>query len=314
MEPKSTQGNDFIDTSITDESKGGNCDTPINKETEEGHPAISSSKEPITGDCGISIGSVTIKNSESRESDESGDSMGNIESKITLRIKESQEAHCDSPVKVKDPRRANSEETFDKISEPRLVHIGRHAKPGFTVWEEPNLAQHSMMPQRQMPAQQNVFSTRKEKEEDDEVREEAESRKRRKEELVEMENKLRELHEVMTRQMTEFQRMMDGRTPTLMVTRPSISSESSMEQGGGASFTVYSEDNSRSDSEVTNSRSDSSRVQQTIRSQDNSLVNFSTSLTRQPNLDSTAALMSVNPIGAGAKFLSNLLGSHFDQD
>merc|ERR1719341_755925 len=76
-----------------------------------------------------------------------------------------------------------------------------------------------------------------------------------------------------------------------------------MEQGsGGAPFTVYSDENSRSDSQVTNSRSDNSRSQQTIRSQDNSLVNSYPSLTRQPSLDSTAALISANPTGARAKF------------
>merc|ERR1719318_1707498 len=96
--------------------------------------------------------------------------------------------------------------------------------------------------------------------------------------------------------------LMQG-TPGVMLTRPSTSSESSMEQGsGGAPFTVYSDENSRSDSQVTNSRSDNSRSQQTIRSQDNSLVNSYPSLTRQPSLDSTAALISANPTGARAKF------------
>eukprot|EP00090_Calanus_glacialis_P045458 TRINITY_DN8444_c0_g1_i3.p1 TRINITY_DN8444_c0_g1~~TRINITY_DN8444_c0_g1_i3.p1 ORF type:complete len:1504 (-),score=632.87 TRINITY_DN8444_c0_g1_i3:217-4728(-) len=238
-----------------------------------------------------------------------------------------------------------------------LSSISQHAKPAFTVYEEPNLAQPTMTPQRQQPAQQNVLSTRKEKAEDhgavhcpvalfepadptkrpmyckdkvyqgttefsfeefrairwkekQRVRDEADSIERRKAELVEMETKLREQQEAMARQMAEFQRMMAGGTSTLMqgtpgvvLTRPSTSSESSMEQGsGGAPFTVYSDENSSSDSQVTNSRSDNSRSQQTIRSQDNSLVNSYPSLTRQPSLDSTAALISANPTGARNKF------------
>jgi len=236
-----------------------------------------------------------------------------------------------------------------------LNSISQHAKPAFTVYEEPNLAQPSMTPQRQQPGQGNVLSTRKEKAEDhgavhcpvalfepadptkrpmyckdkvyqgttefsfeefrairwkekQRVREEAESIDRRKAELVEMETKLREQQEAMAKQMAEFQRMMAGGATTLMqgnpgviLTRPSTSSENSMEQGGGAPFTVYSDENSRSDSQVTNSRSDNSRSQQSVRSQDNSLVNSYPSLTRQASLDSTAALISANPTGARTK-------------
>eukprot|EP00092_Neocalanus_flemingeri_P017494 GFUD01018923.1.p1 GENE.GFUD01018923.1~~GFUD01018923.1.p1 ORF type:complete len:1477 (+),score=489.36 GFUD01018923.1:88-4518(+) len=228
-----------------------------------------------------------------------------------------------------------------------LSSISQHAKPAFTVYEEPNLAQPSMTPQRQQPAQANVLSTRKEKVEDhgtvhcpvalfepadptkrpmyckDKVyqgttefsfeefrairwkekqrkRDEADSIDKRKAELVEMETKLREQQEDMARQMAEFQRMMAGGTTTLLqsnpgvvLTRPSTSSESSMEQAGGAPFTVYSDEGSRSDN--------SSRSQQT-RSQDNSLATSYPSLTRQPSLDSTAALISANPTGARSKF------------
>jgi len=219
-----------------------------------------------------------------------------------------------------------------------LNSISQHPKPAFTVYEEPNLAQPAMTPQRQQPGQSNVLSTRKEKAEDhgtvhcpvalfepadptkrpmyckDKVyqgttefsfeefralkwkekqrqRDEEESIERRKAELVEMETKLREQQEAMAKQMAEFQRMMAGGTTTLMqsnpgvlLTRPSTSSESG----------TYSEENS-------SSRSDNSRSQLT-RSQDNSLANSYSSLTRQPSLDSTAALISANPTGARAKF------------
>jgi len=201
-----------------------------------------------------------------------------------------------------------------------LNSISQHTTPAFTVYEEPNIVQPSQTPQRSGPPQANVLSTRKEKAEDhgtvqcpvalfepadptkrpmyckDKVyqgttefsfeefraikwkerqrkQDEADNIEKRKAELVEMENKLREQQEAMARQMAEFQRMMAGGTTSLMqgvvLTRPSTSSESSMEQSS--------------------------------RSQDNSQTSYP-SLTRQPSLDSTAALISANPTGARSKF------------
>ena len=316
MEPKRAQGNDLSDISFTDESKGSHCDTSISLETEEDNPAISCTNEPTRDSCGMSIGSFTIESSERRESDELGDSPGFSESKMTLSIKKPQ---C-----------------------------------GFTVCGEPYLAQPSMTPKTQQQAQQNAFSTRKEKEEDNgyihspvalfepavttkrpmyckdmvyqgttefsfeefraiswkekqRVGEETESIEREKTRLVEMENKLRELQEAMTRQMTELQRMAGG-ISTLVQGIPGVlltSSDSSMEQGGGAPFKVYRDENRRSDSQVTNSRSTNSSLQQIT------LVDSFPSLTRQP---STATLISANPKGARTLFGSNPLCSHSDPD
>jgi len=235
-----------------------------------------------------------------------------------------------------------------------LGSISQHAKPAFTVYEEPNLAQPSITPQRN-PTQGSVLSTRKKAAEDhgavhcpvalfeppdptkkpmyckDKVyqgttefsfeefrairwkekqraREEAESLERRKAELVEMENKLKKQQEEMARQMAEFQRMMAGGASTLMqgnpgviLTRPSHSSESSIDQeSNGGNPDVFTDEN-KSDSLISNNRADNSRSIQSVRSQDNSLASSYPSLNRQPSLDSTAALISANPTGARSK-------------
>jgi len=230
-----------------------------------------------------------------------------------------------------------------------ISSISQHAKPAFSVYEEPNLAQPTMTPQRQQQAQGSVLSTRKKTAEDhgavhcpvalfepadptkkpmyckdkvyqgttefsfEEFRairwkekqrkiDEAESIERRKAELIEMELKIKEQQESMARQMAEFQRMMaggatallQGGNPGVILTRPSTSSESS-----------NSMDSNRSDSQtqVSHNRSDNSRSVQhsTTRSQDNSLASAYPSISRQPSLDSTAALIAANPTGAKAK-------------
>jgi len=112
----------------------------------------------------------------------------------------------------------------------------------------------------------------------------------------------------MARQMAEFQRMMAGGATTIMqgnpgvlLTKPSTSSESSMEQGSSGGQSGVFTDENRSDSMISNSRTDSSRSMQYARSQDNSLASSYPSLNRQPSLDSTAALISANPTGARSK-------------
>jgi len=233
-----------------------------------------------------------------------------------------------------------------------LNSISQHAKPTFTVYEEPNLVQPSMTPQRQHQSQGSVLSTRKKAAEDhgavncpvalfeppdptkkpmyckekvyqgttefsfeelrairwkekQRVKEEAESLERRKAELIEMENNLKKQQEEMARQMAEFQRMMAGGATTFMqgnpginLTKPSTSSESSMEQGSSGGQSGVFTDENRTDSMISNSRAENSR---SVRSQDNSLASSYPSLNRQPSLDSTAALISANPTGARSK-------------
>ena len=175
--------------------------------------------------------------------------------------------------------------------------ISQHAMPVFTDYEEPNLAQPSMTPQRRQTRQGNVISTWKKKAEDQEavrvvapcesagpakrlmyykdkvhqgtikfsfeefrairwkkkqrVREEAESFNRRKVELVGME--LSEQLKAMPKQMAELERIEGGSNilmhgnPGDILSRHSSSSKTSTEQGGGNPFTVYSDENSRSD-------------------------------------------------------------------
>jgi len=236
-----------------------------------------------------------------------------------------------------------------------LSNISQHAKPAFTVYEEPNLVQPSMTPQRQHQTQSSVLSTRKKAAEDhgavhcpvalfeapdptkrvmyckekvyqgttefsfeefrairwkekQRVRDEAESLERRKAELLEMENNLKKQQEEMARQMAEFQRMMTGGAATLMqgnpgviLTKPSTSSESSMEQGSNGGQSGVFTDENKTDSMISNSRAENSRSMQPVRSQDNSLASSYPSLNRQPSLDSTAALISANPTGARSK-------------
>ena len=93
---------------------------------------------------------------------------------------------------------------------------------------------------------------------------------RRKQELVDMETKLREQQEAMARQMAEFQAMMTAKqavVPTLAVTRPSDSEEPGS-----------------SDSSLLPASRDSSHT--------------APSLCRKQSMDDTAALVSANPTGA----------------
>ena len=188
-----------------------------------------------------------------------------------------------------------------------LDSISQYSKPAFTVYEEPNIAQPSQTPQRSlMAAETNVLATNKgEKKHDlhcpialfeppdptkkvmyckdkvyqgttefsfEELRalrfrekmrqqEEAEEMDRRKAELLEMEKKLKERQEAMERQMAEWQRMMSQERPTV----PSAVT-------------------------VTGPSPPSNEAAE------NSLGRLS----RNPSLDSTAALLAANPAGSVA--------------
>merc|ERR1719357_1306563 len=163
------------------------------------------------------------------------------------------------------------------------------------------------------------------------AREEAESMEKRKAELIEMEIKLREQQEAMAKQMAEFQRMMAGGTSALvqgnhgiLLTRPSTSSDSSIEQVGevpaaaksaskkelssensSEPFTVFTDENgSASTAPYSGTDSELSQPKQPLLSRDNSLGNSFPSFSRQPSLDTTAALLSANPTGAKNKVRS----------
>merc|ERR550519_365521 len=102
--------------------------------------------------------------------------------------------------------------------------------------------------------------------------------------------------------------MMVGGANVLMHSNPGVlstrSSEISLGQdsGSSASFPVF-EDNKSESSQTSSSRSESSRAL-LGRSRDNSLACSFPSLSRQPSLDSTAALMAANPTGARSKFVT----------